>query len=310
MLFLYVAVGIFGGYLYWKVMEGLGIFRDRVNPKKIRGGGMVLLPVILWYLLRMPTAVSTTLAGVVALLGAVGILDDYRGVSGYVKAAFTLVSALLILWSLGWVLPIRVATYEVYVPVLNEIFWTLFFVGFVNAFNVIDGKDGVLLMTAAILLSYLYILTGEVMYLHVAAISVGLLVWNTPPARLIMGDTGSYVLGMLITSAFLLLPHIPLEARLLALSFPLVDTLTTVLRRLRRGQSIFQADREHIHHVLYSRFGDRWGLTAVMLINLVSVGLAHLYLLYGPLVMVPGLIWWILLALLSSVGPQLTDTVH
>ena len=310
MLFLYVAVGIFGGYVYWKVVEGLGTFRDRRDPNKIRGGGMVILPVVLWYLLREPMRIGYVLAAVIGAIGVMGIWDDYRGVSGYVKAALTLIFALIVLWSVGWVLPIRVASYEVYVPVLTEVFWVLFFVGFVNAFNVIDGKDGVLLMTAVILLSYLYILTGEVMYLHVAAVGVGLLVWNTPPARLIMGDTGSYVLGALITTAFMMLPHVPFEARLFALSFPLIDTLTTIVRRLRRRQSIFQADREHIHHVLYSRFGDRWGLAAITLINLVSVGIAHLYLIYGWPFLIVGVLWWIFLSLLSFSGPKLADAIH
>ncbi len=296
--------------MYWKVAEGLGIFKDRRDPNKIRGGGIVLLPVILWYLLGEPGRLGIVLTGTVFLIGIMGVWDDYRGLSGYVKAALTSLSALVILWGLGWVLPVRVLGYDLYVPLLTELLWVLFFVGFVNAFNVIDGKDGVLLMTATVLLSYLYVLTGEKLYLHVAAVSVGLLLWNSPPARLIMGDTGSYTLGLLITAAFMTLPHVPLEAKLLALSFPLVDTLTTIVRRLRRGQSIFQADREHIHHVLYSRFGDRWGLAAITLINLISVGVAHLYLTYGWPFLILGILWWFFLSFLSFSGPKLTDAIH
>ncbi len=310
MLFLYVAVGIFGGYVYWKIVESAGIFRDRSDPTKVRGGGIVLLPVILWYLLRGPGSVYNILAWIVLAIGVMGLLDDYRGISGYIKAAVSLVAALLLMWSLGWVVPIRFFGYDLYLPFFNEVFWVLFFVGFVNAFNVIDGKDGVLLMTAIVLLSYLHVLTREIMYLHTAAVAVGLLTWNSPPARLIMGDTGSYVLGIFITSAFILLPNIPVEVKLLALSFPLVDTLTTIVRRLRRGQSIFQADKEHIHHVLYSRFGDRWGLFLIMLINLVSVALAHLYTMYGQWVLVLGFVWWGILSLVAFSGPKLADTLH
>ncbi|NPA79947.1 MAG: undecaprenyl/decaprenyl-phosphate alpha-N-acetylglucosaminyl 1-phosphate transferase [Thermotogae bacterium] len=299
-----MAIGIFGGYIYLKLAEGLNLFRDRVSPDKIRGGGVVLLPVILWYLAKSVSGYHNLMAAITVLIAIVGLWDDYRGVSGYVKAGITLLVGLVILWFLGWVIPIRILGYEVYVPIFNEVFWLLFFMGFVNAFNVIDGRDGVLLTTSLILLAYLYLLTADIMYLHVAAVAAGLLVWNTPPARLIMGDVGSYVLGTFITASFLTLSHIPVEARLLALSFPLMDTLTTIARRLSRRQSIFQADTEHIHHVLYSRFGDRRGLLLIMLINLASVGLSALYLKVGPSILPLGLVWWALLAAISFILPK------
>jgi len=297
--------------VFWKIAQELGILKDRRQSEKVRGGGIVLLPVILWYVLNRnalpPRDLMASLIGVVALIG---LLDDIRGVSGYLKAAVTLAAVLALLWAVGWVIPIRTLNYEFYVPIFNEVFWTLFFVGFVNAFNVIDGEDGVLLITAVILLSYLYILTGRVMYLHVAAVASGLLLWNSPPARLIMGDTGSYILGLLITASFMLLSYIPVEVRLLALSFPFVDTITTIVRRLKRRKSIFTADREHIHHVLYSRLGQRWGLVSVMFINLVSIALAHLTFYFGWWFLALGLVWWFFLSFLAFLGPKLSDPLH
>ncbi len=295
MLFLHLAIGVLGGYLYWKTAESLEAFRDRVDPQKIRGGGVVLLPVMLWYLWRFTSRWAEVMTFLVLGFAVMGIVDDYRGISGRVKAVITLLASVVLLWGMGWVVPVRFVNFDVYVPVITEVFWMAFFVGFVNAFNVIDGKDGVLLTTSTVLLTYLYLLTANVMYLHVAAVGVGLLLWNSPPARLIMGDVGSYLLGLFITASFLLLAEVPIVAKLTALSFPLVDTLTTIHRRLSKGVSIFQSDTQHIHHVLCDRLGDRWGLFVVLLVNLLSVSLSYAYLTLGLVILPLIALWWAVL---------------
>jgi UDP-GlcNAc:undecaprenyl-phosphate GlcNAc-1-phosphate transferase len=98
----------------------------------------------------------------------------------------------------------------------------------------------------------------------VAGACVGFLPWNFHPARIIMGDTGSMLLGMLMAAATIsaigrtLQPtghdiaafSIPLLIPVLVLAVPLLDVAMAILRRLRNRRPVFAPDKAHIHHQL------------------------------------------------------------
>ena len=142
------------------------------------------------------------------------------------------------------------------------IFWL---VGCANAFNLIDGLDGLavgigLFATATAFLSA--ILTGNIALAVVTAPLLGALLgflpYNFNPASIFMGDCGSLTVGFLLgcfgviwsqKSATLL----GMTAPLIAMAIPLLDTTLAISRRFLRGQPIFAADRGHIHHRLLAR---------------------------------------------------------
>src|SRR5262249_62055496 len=83
----------------------------------------------------------------------------------------------------------------------------------------------------------------------------GFLVWNRPPARVFMGDTGSQFLGLALSAISLLenrkgTAALTLLLPLVALGVPLADGALAFARRLLRGQPVFRGDAAHVHHRL------------------------------------------------------------
>src|ERR1017187_499676 len=138
-------------------------------------------------------------------------------------------------------------------------------VGCANAFNLIDGLDGLavgvgIFATATALFSAL--LSGNIalalMTAPLLGALLGFLPYNFSPASIFMGDCGSLTVGFLLgcfgviwsqKSATLL----GMTAPLIAMAIPLLDTALAISRRFLRGQAIFAADRGHIHHRLLAR---------------------------------------------------------
>jgi len=140
---------------------------------------------------------------------------------------------------------------------------TLFFaIGVTNAVNLSDGLDGlaagIMLMTFASI-AFLAIdaggLEAAVMAIAVAGGIVGFLWFNTHPAIVFMGDTGSQFLGFMVVFLALYLTQNVNQALnsalpLLLLGLPILDTLSVMVRRIRLGKSPFSPDKTHIHHAL------------------------------------------------------------
>jgi UDP-GlcNAc:undecaprenyl-phosphate GlcNAc-1-phosphate transferase len=162
----------------------------------------------------------------------------------------------------------------------------IFLIGITNAVNLADGLDGlagglVLLCLCAIAL--FAAMSGNVTVAEVALIEagavLGFLRFNTHPARIFMGDSGSQMLGFSVGALALLATQgeaCPLSAALplLLLGLPIMDTLTVMLTRIRAGRSPFSADSNHLHHRLLALgFAHR---EAVLLIYMMQVALVLL----------------------------------
>jgi UDP-GlcNAc:undecaprenyl-phosphate GlcNAc-1-phosphate transferase len=139
----------------------------------------------------------------------------------------------------------------------------LWLVGIANALNLIDGMDGLaggIGAFAAASMGVIALLQGSaqtaVLSFALFGSLVAFLVFNFPPARIFMGDSGSMFLGLCLgalpliggiskASAFgsLIVP-------ITLLTVPILDTATAILRRLHRRRSIISPDKEHIHHKL------------------------------------------------------------
>jgi UDP-GlcNAc:undecaprenyl-phosphate GlcNAc-1-phosphate transferase len=271
MLFIPIVYGVFGGYLFWKIFEGTSLFKDR-SSGKIRGAGIILLPFLIWSFLGDWWVLLP-----IFTIAIMGIYDDIKGLDGRIKLALT--GIISIIFALR-ITPISIFGYNFLAEPFNFLFWFLFLLGFTNAFNVIDGKDGILLSTSIVVFTFLFLISQERLWIHLAGILTGLLLYNSPPAKVIMGDVGAYILGFLASWGFFNI-QAPFEAVLLVLFFPFVDTTLAFFRRLIKGKNIFERDEEHIHHKVSRRFGDRTALALNFLMNILGSSMAYFYVLTG-----------------------------
>ncbi|MHC4831744.1 MAG: glycosyltransferase family 4 protein [Planctomycetota bacterium] len=159
----------------------------------------------------------------------------------------------------------------------------LWIVGMTNAFNFLDGIDGLCAGLAAIasgiLAVYLATSTQPIAALFLIAFTgalLGFLRWNFPPARIFLGNAGSMFCGFILGVMTLesarrtLAPDtiLPALLPLLLLGIPLYDAVTVIAGRLLRGQSPFKADRNHVHHRLRSLgLSDRQTVCALYLLG-------------------------------------------
>ena len=157
------------------------------------------------------------------------------------------------------------------IPWLTGALSVVWIVGLINAFNMLDNMDGLSAGVAAIAAGILaaVILTAPNPITHGPQLFVGglLLVFlgsllgflwhNRPPARLFMGDAGSYFVGYMMATSTISatfagpgLPDYAILAPLCVLAVPIYDLVTVIVVRLREGRSPFSGDRSHVSHRL------------------------------------------------------------
>jgi UDP-GlcNAc:undecaprenyl-phosphate GlcNAc-1-phosphate transferase len=201
-----------------------------------------------------------------AAILAVGIWDDVRGMRATRKLVLQVAVAVL-MFSFGYSvdrlsIPL-LGTWELG-PITNAVLTVAWFVALMNAVNLIDGLDGLAGGVAFFALVSMYVIASVdalpnlLTTLYAAALAgavLGFLFYNFNPATIFMGDCGSLFLGLMLAAVSLQTQAksstaIALTATALALGLPILDTLLTVVRRVKRGRSVFSADREHLHHRL------------------------------------------------------------
>ncbi len=298
------------------VMRHLGAV-DKPDPRRVnkvpvpRGGGLAVILAfyctlaLVWF--TAPDLLATSAAQEVlpwfiiasALLAVVGFLDDLRGLTPMTKLIAQLfVAGLLCYGGARLILPNAlgawVASPWVYVPL--TLAW---YIGVINAFNLIDGLDG---LSSGLAIIATLGMIGVLFFEDVAVTPIicvtfigallGFLRYNYHPASVFLGDTGSLFVGLTLATvalitrrsdAFLVTMGIPV----LCMGVPLIDTTLAILRRtlrrilLRRSGSsetdgAMTADKDHMHHRLLAlaKGNQRravWGLYALTL-ALVALG--------------------------------------
>lgn len=220
-----------------------------------------LVPIVVWT--QMSPQLSAYLAGA-AILFAAGMYDDFKGL-GYQTKFMAQVAAALVLVLYGGVVIKDVGNLlpgDMDFPGwLASIVTVFVVVGVTNAINLADGLDGLAGGISLLIFLFISFLAYSVENINVAIIALslsgtlfGFLRFNTYPASLFMGDTGSMLLGfsaaalsiMLTQGGTALSPLLPL----ILLGFPVLDTLTVMAARIAEGRSPFAADKNHFHHRL------------------------------------------------------------
>jgi UDP-GlcNAc:undecaprenyl-phosphate GlcNAc-1-phosphate transferase len=203
-------------------------------------------------------------ATLVLLLGA---YDDLRGANAVVKFIGLGLIATLFYAMGGRIDALSVPLFgSVQLPPLMSFVVTVvWLVGIANAFNLIDGLDG--LASGAALFSSLVILGVSVSQERTLTIVValvlcgalaGFLRYNFNPASIFLGDSGALFTGFLLAALSVLgtqkaTTAVAIVVPILAFGFPVVDTAMTMGRRLLSRKPVFEGDNEHIHHMLLAR---------------------------------------------------------
>ena len=247
-------------------------------PTPTAGGIAVLTGLAAGTLLLPPLAPDWWLALVLALaLGIVGLADDMRALPVWPRLLVQFLAAGLLL---GTLLPPAAGLLQLLCAAMA----VLALAWLVNAFNFMDGLDGFAATHALFMVLAAAMLLPEsghgaesraVLACGGAAIA-GFLVWNLPPARLFMGDTGSLALGFLLAAAAVVTVHrgeLSLAAWSILWAPLLVDTGLTLARRARRRERLHAAHRDHA----YQRLARRWSSHGR--VTLALVGIDFLWLL-------------------------------
>jgi UDP-GlcNAc:undecaprenyl-phosphate GlcNAc-1-phosphate transferase len=212
-------------------------------------------------LLLLPFVASITIGA--TILFVTGLVDDLVGVRPLAKLVAQSAAALIVYWA-GFQFDVIMLTpsHQLSLGILGLPVTVLWIVGLSNAFNLVDGADGlaggvavVALLSTAASAAIVHDLTVLWCSLALLGAMLGFLRFNWPPARIFLGDSGSLVVGFLLAvltvkgasrrdgSVYALAP-------IFALSYPLLDTGISMMRRWLRGEPLSRADGRHIHHQL------------------------------------------------------------
>lgn len=229
----------------------------------------------------------------------VGIKDDIIGTAPIKKlVAHVIVGLILVL--IG---DLRISglhgIFGVYeIPYWGSVFLSLFtYIVVVNAFNLIDGIDGLaggIGLITCISFGIWFVLCNNYIYSSLAFSLAGslaaFLIFNFSPAKIFMGDSGSLTIGLIVCILCIKVIEYPVEEIsyplvliskpvfvISTLVFPLSDTLRVFIIRAAKGISPFAADRNHIHHKLIdSGFTHKASVIIIYCFNIVAIGLGVL----------------------------------
>lgn len=201
-----------------------------------------------------------------SLIVALGLVDDYKNLPAKLKLLGQILAA--VIFVIGFDVKIDVITnpfgdyiYLDWIAVPATIFWL---VGLTNTVNLIDGLDGLAAGVSAIAAITILLVALKQNFFLVSILTaalaggaIGFLFYNSHPAKIFMGDSGSMFLGFMLAGisvigAFKSTATIALIVPILALGLPILDTTFAIVRRYRGGRPIFQPDKGHLHHRLLS----------------------------------------------------------
>ena len=241
------------------LLDRPGAIKPHAKATPYTGGAAMLFVILVGgFMLAIP--ISILIGAVIAWL--IGFADDFRRL----PAALKFVTS-------GLPLAVAAVGLGVHPPLAIGLIGAGMIL--VNAFNVIDGLDGLAGGVAA--LTLLPVVVGATAFSNFAAVVLGavagFLVLNLPPARLFMGDEGSLLLGYILwVLAMALLVTRPLPLGLafafLIWVFPIINALYVLVRRARERRPLWVGDRGHLYDALNRRFGLRtciaicWGIAA------------------------------------------------
>ncbi len=236
---------------------------------------------------------AVLLGGLIAAMG--GFADDVRTRSFLFKLGIQVVASVIAV-ALGLVIDTLVVpgAGPVHLGAFGPVITVLWLVGLTNAYNFMDGIDGLAGGTAVIAGIFLTLAALSLRQINeatiactLAAASLGFLIFNLPPAKIFMGDVGSQFLGFGFAATGVLMARYDTTGTLVLL-VPLLlfhfifDTVYTAFRRWRRGENVTQAHRSHLYQRLTHAGFGHGRVTALLCTFAVLQGAGALWIVRLP----------------------------
>ncbi|MCD4650897.1 MAG: undecaprenyl/decaprenyl-phosphate alpha-N-acetylglucosaminyl 1-phosphate transferase, partial [Candidatus Cloacimonetes bacterium] len=268
--------------LYIRIARKLG-FVDHPHDRGVHeesvvtGGGLIIaLPVIvmqiLFFLRNKALEFSEhffflAIAGIAIVL--LGFVDDKKGLNAPIKILVQIVVVMFLAWN-GLLVNVLTNPFggEIHLGILAYPVTVGWFLLLMNAINLVDGIDGLasgvtVIVTCVMSLVCIVFMHPLIVFMGVCLMmsNLAFLRYNSFPAKVFLGDTGSLFLGLNIAGLSIIgfgqmkgITAITMLIPIVSLFIPLFDTMLAIARRLRKGKNIFKGDSGHIHHHLL-RYG-------------------------------------------------------
>ena len=242
-------------------LGGIGIFIGFVIS-------VGLSPLIIGFWLRSPFIVYAKVLPKISfiiptlMIFTVGLLDDFLQLKARWKLIVQIIAATIVVAAGGRINVLALPFSDIVLDLGN---WSvpvsfLWIIGVTNAMNLIDGMDGLSASIGAVAFAVYGIafMLGNHFILGIISLVLvgtlwGYLMFNYPPARIFMGDSGSLVIGFLLAVLPLVandrggtIMYMPVTLLIL----PITDVFSALFRRIRRRIPFTRPDKEHIHHKL------------------------------------------------------------
>ncbi|MEL7498776.1 MAG: MraY family glycosyltransferase [Planctomycetota bacterium] len=276
---------LYFGYKYQSQLIGLGNDLFSWIPVDFARRVLIFRPEDSWQL-------SGLLIGSSILL-IVGILDDRFGIRGRQKL-FGQFVATTVLIIFGYHFDqVDIAGITIKFDVFSVFFVYAWVIAAINSVNLLDGADGIagtigIVMSLSLCLMAVYLgqMVNAIIAVSVAGGLAGFMFFNFPPAKVYLGDTGSMLIGFVLSalairSTFKQTSAFAFFAPMALLAIPFIDTAAAIIRRRLTGRSIFAVDRGHLHHSLMKHgYSPRVSLLWVSLLCLTTATGGVLSLIY------------------------------
>ncbi|MDI6617589.1 MAG: MraY family glycosyltransferase [Clostridiales bacterium] len=265
-------------------------------PIPLIGGLAIYLAFTVVVLIFMPKPFSRTITGLLlggTVITAAGLIDDLRPLSPKMKLLLQIIASGVLVY-FGVTVKFVTNPFDRvtgmsdigFLSIPATVFWI---VGVTNAFNLIDGLDGLAAGVAAISCITLFIvsvlnnrMTAAMLTAALAGSSIGFIPYNFNPAKIFMGDTGAQFLGFMLAAisiegAIKSAAAIVITVPILALGLPIYDTLIAIVRRCINKKPVMQGDKGHLHHRLLDMGLSQKQAVTVMYIISALLGITAIF---------------------------------
>jgi Fuc2NAc and GlcNAc transferase len=249
------------------------------------GGGVgivvVLLIVLLglgWRELMSPLLAVSSAVGLL-LVAAVGWADDHRHLAPAWRLIAQLLAGILVVWALGGVEQLGIGELTLTLGITGSVLAVIACMWLINLYNFMDGVDGLAAIEGVFVsgvMAAIFWIEGEsgaaLLAASLAGGCLGFLFWNWPPARIFLGDVGSYSIGFTLAALALygeLTGSLPLAVFGILAAIFIVDATYTLISRMGRRSRWYTAHREHAYQAPVAAGVDHGRV--VLAISLVNV---------------------------------------
>jgi UDP-GlcNAc:undecaprenyl-phosphate/decaprenyl-phosphate GlcNAc-1-phosphate transferase len=264
--------------------------KQHKNPTPLIGGLAIYLAILVTLTLNINLLPNQgAFVSAVTLLVCVGLIDDYKSLGVEVRLVVQIVAGLIMteyadikIENLGDIFGFG----DIHLGAFASAFTVFAVVGGINAFNMIDGMDGLAgsltLISVASLAVLSWIANDDILFTYslifgaciLAFLSLNLRVFGRSNAKVFLGDTGSTMLGFSV--CWLAIDASQGENSLITpstvlwiMALPLIDSVCIMLRRIVKGRSPVNPDREHLHHLfIVAGYSNNSTLAIILVVSL------------------------------------------